>query len=172
MDDSSNYYFSCVFVAWHVVFLVKTKEQKNLNRFWQTKIFLHFFSLNYGSCSQGSNFQRTFPLRKSGKEDVSETYDIRQVLPTTTTSTIATPSTNTVNWKSSASTDRLSSQQNKTSASLDPFWTPSRTRRSLNKATHINGKVTSNLIIQAKETTSTLLKRNNVIELSIQSGHS
>ena len=145
--------------------------KKNLNCFWQTKKISSFFSLNYGSCSQGSNFQRTFPLRKSGKEDVSETYDIRQVLPTTTTtSTIATPSTNTVNWKSSASTDRLSSQQNKTSASLDPFWTPSRTRRSLNKATHINGKVTSNLIIQAKETTSTLLKRNNVIELSIQYG--
>ena len=135
-----------------MVFLVKTKEQKKFESLLtKQKKILHFFSLNYGSCSQGSNFQRTFPLRKSGKEDVSETYDIRQVLPTTTTSTIATPSTNTVNWKSSASTDRLSSQQNKTSASLDPFWTPSRTRRSLNKATHINGKVTSNLINKPKK---------------------
>ena len=130
-----------------MVFLVKTSKQKKFELLLTNKKkILHFFSLNYGSCSQGSNFQRTFPLRKSGKEDVSETYDIRQVLPTTTTtSTMATPpSTNTVNWKSSASTDRLSSQQTSSTASLDPFWTPSRTRRSLNKATHINGKVTSN----------------------------
>ena len=95
-------------------FFSKVKKQK-----WKCFKNSSFFSLNYGSCSQGSsNFQRTFPLRKSGKEDVSETYDIRQVLPTTTTtSTIATPSTNTVNWKSSASTDRLSSQQTSSTAS-------------------------------------------------------
>ena len=93
----------------------------------------YFSSLNYAVPGCQGNFQRTFPLRKSGKEDVSETYDIRHVLPTTSkTSTEAAAA----NWKSSASTDRLSSQ---TTSALDPFWTPSRTRRSLNKATHING---------------------------------